>query len=187
MISVEAGLFDNFLPLAQRIAQKYTRKVPGWSSYDDLLQECKIALLRSAKHFQPELGFSFPSYATAVISRAAREYISRESRQGFSGIGKSLQSETLRASSRRVDFNIFCELATYNQPGNDGFDREEWSLIFQCLPALEKQVFFLRLFGDLSNREISEKMGFGTSRVSFLWQSAIARIKTNSIDFTRLC
>lgn len=186
MTSVKIGLFDDFLPLAQRIAQKYTRKVRGCSFYDDLLQECKIALLRSVKHFEPELGFSFPSYATAVISRAAREHISRELRQGFSGIGKNVQTKILQASSRRIDFNVFCEIATYNQPDYDGFDREEWSVIFKCLPVLEKQVFFLRLFGDLSNREISEQMGFGTSRVSFLWQSAIARIKIKSIDFTRL-
>ncbi len=174
-------LFESHRHVAVRLAGRYRAKSPPWVSHDDLFQECKIALLRASKGFDTRRGIVFSSYATVIVARAARAFIRREYRQGFSGIGTTGTADDFRLRSRRVDGGEVAELVTDAQPLRVMWNKERWDLILKCLSTRERRVLELRLFEELTNRQVGEVLGCGPSRVNFLWKSAIKRIKFNAI------
>lgn len=174
-------LFDGHRPLALRLAARFRARAPSWVEYDDLRQECKIALLRAAEHFNPNRGHAFPSYAAVVITRAARAFVRREYRQGFSGLGKTAD---VQVRSQSYDAAALAELVPDGAAAPALWKQERWDEVLRCLTRRERQVVELRLFHDSTNRDIGAALGICVSRVHFLWQSAIRRIKDSVRDIS---
>ncbi|QEL18386.1 sigma-70 family RNA polymerase sigma factor [Limnoglobus roseus] len=176
------SLFEDYRPLALKLARRYRAKVPTWVEFDDLHQECKIALLRAAAHFNPDRGHAFPSYAVVVIGRAARAFVRREYNQGFSGLGKVAPAADPQVRFRRYDALSLADIIPDGGGPPAVWKQERWDYVLKCLTSRERQVVELRLFRGSSNREIGASLGIGTSRVHSLWQSAIRRIKDSVHD-----
>lgn len=65
-------LIESNYRLVLSIAKKYHRSDV---SFDDLLQESSIGLLKAVDRFDPELGYKFSTYACWWIKQAALQYI----------------------------------------------------------------------------------------------------------------
>lgn len=179
-------LFEAHRGLAIRLANRYRAKAPGWIDADDLRQECKIALMRAAEHFNPAQGHAFPSYALVVISRAARAFVRREYRQGFSGLGKPVAGADPQVRSQSYDTAALAEIVPDASSVPAIWKQERWDEVLRCLTPRERQVVERRLFHDATNRDIGAALGICVSRVHFLWQSAIRRIKVSAHGITDL-
>lgn len=175
-------LFQDYRPLALKVARRFRGKAPGWVDVEDLRQECKIALLRAAEGYNPDRGRPFAAYAAVVIARAARAFIRRECRQGFSGLGRT--APDLRVRSHPYDAAALAELLPDAAGAPGLWKQERWDEILRCLTLRERQVVERRLFHDATNRDIGAALGICASRVHFLWQSAIRRIKDCVGDFS---
>tara|TARA_Y200000002_G_scaffold382869_1_gene401777 strand:+ start:2111 stop:2863 length:753 start_codon:yes stop_codon:yes gene_type:complete len=69
-------LIESNYRLVLSIAKKYHRSD---ISFDDLLQESSIGLLKAVDRFDPELGYKFSTYACWWIKQAALQYINENS------------------------------------------------------------------------------------------------------------
>ena len=68
-------LINSNYRLVISIAKKYTRK---GTSFDDLIQESSIGLLKAVDRFDPTRGFKFSTYACWWIKQATLQYINNE-------------------------------------------------------------------------------------------------------------
>ncbi len=166
--------------LAVREASRFYSRFPGCR--DDLLQECRIALLRASEMFDAERGTPFSAYAARIVSRAAQKFVLHECRRGFSGCAAARFDSpptVIAAAPDSGGTKPPLELVAdeYKRPTH--WSDQRWSKIFQCLSESQQRVVRLRLFKDLTNREVGEILGFRESRASFLWQQALRRLREN--------
>jgi RNA polymerase sigma factor (sigma-70 family) len=70
-----AALITSHDHLATFYAHRYLRRAHGDLTYEDLVQEARLALVVAAKRFDPSRGLRFTTYASAVISGALRHVI----------------------------------------------------------------------------------------------------------------
>ena len=73
-LSARKKLIESNYRLVLSIAKKYYRND---ISFDDLLQESSIGLLKAVDRFDPELGYKFSTYACWWIKQAALQYINK--------------------------------------------------------------------------------------------------------------
>jgi RNA polymerase sigma factor (sigma-70 family) len=168
--------------LVVREASRFFNSFPACR--DDLLQECRIALLRAGEMYDSERGTPFIPYAARVISRAAQKFVIQESRRGFSGVLPSRPYTAPKVMSVAPDSGGTkpqIELIADDYKFPIHWTANHWSRVFRCLSDSQLMVLRLRLFKDLSNREVGELMGFRESRASFLWQQALQRLRENQI------
>ena len=57
------------------------------------------------------------------------------------------------------------------------WDQDRWNLVFGCLSDVQQRVVRMRLFDNLSYREVGKALGFRESRATFLFQQAIRRLR----------
>ena len=166
--------------LVVREASRYFQRMPACR--DDLLQECRIALLRAAEMYDGTRSVPFVAYAARVLSRAAQKFVLSESRRGFGGLylGRPHPLPRMAAvspDSGGVKSQLELIADEYRAPLH--WSEQQWSKVFRCLSDTQQEVLRLRLFKHLSNREVGELMGFRESRASFLWQQALQRLREN--------
>jgi RNA polymerase sigma-B factor len=65
------ALVLRFMPLARNLARRYNRSS---EPFDDLLQVASVGLLKALNRFDPERGYSFPSFAVPTILGEMRRY-----------------------------------------------------------------------------------------------------------------
>lgn len=65
------ALVLRFMPLARNLARRYDRSS---EPFDDLLQVASVGLLKALNRFDPERGYSFPSFAVPTILGEMRRY-----------------------------------------------------------------------------------------------------------------
>jgi DNA-directed RNA polymerase specialized sigma subunit len=70
---ISLGWLGRYEWLVVREASRYFQRLP--SCRDDLLQECRIALLRASELYDDTRGVPFIAYASRVISRAAQKFV----------------------------------------------------------------------------------------------------------------
>ena len=165
--------------LVVRGAARYLPMLPG--GREDLLQECRIALLNAAEKFDPTLGFPFASYAATAIGHAARRYLSAELRRG--GRGKAGDSEHPHPRVVTVAPDSGGRPLLDRVPDESRrpllWDAAQWERVFGCLTATQQRVVRLRVFDNLSYREVGAALGFRESRASFVYQQAIRRLRAD--------
>lgn len=149
---------------------------------DDLLQECRIALLRAGELYDRERGTPFLPYAARIISRAAQKFVSHETRRGFSGLRATPPFAAPKVVSIAPDSDggkPRIELVADEVQNHTHWPDNHWLRVLRCLSDAQQQVVRLRIFKRLSNREVGEILGFRESRASFLWQQALQRLREN--------
>jgi RNA polymerase sigma-B factor len=65
------ALVQRFMPLTRSLARRYDRSS---EPFDDLLQVASVGLLKALDRFDPERGYSFPSFAVPTILGEMRRY-----------------------------------------------------------------------------------------------------------------
>lgn len=69
--TAQEALVLRFMPLARNLARRYDRSS---EPFDDLLQVASVGLLKAINRFDPERGYSFPSFAVPTILGEMRRY-----------------------------------------------------------------------------------------------------------------
>jgi RNA polymerase sigma-B factor len=69
--SAREALVRRFMPLARSLARRYDRSS---EPFEDLLQVASVGLLKALDRFDPERGYSFPSFAVPTILGEMRRY-----------------------------------------------------------------------------------------------------------------
>jgi RNA polymerase sigma-B factor len=64
------ALAEQFLPLAKRLALRYTHR----DEYDDLVQVASVALIKAIDRYDPDRGPAFAAYAVPTIVGALKHY-----------------------------------------------------------------------------------------------------------------
>jgi RNA polymerase sigma-B factor len=70
-IAAREVLVDRFMPLTRSLARRYDRSS---EPFDDLLQVASVGLIKALDRFDPQRGFSFPSFAVPTILGEMRRY-----------------------------------------------------------------------------------------------------------------
>ncbi len=166
--------------LVVRVAARYLPMLPA--GRDDLLQECRIALLNAADKFDPTLGFAFVAYAGTAIGHAARRFLSGELRRGGRGLAADSEYPPPRTASVAPDsggVKPLLDLIADDTRQPLRWDAAQWERVFGCLTPTQQRVVRLRVFDNLSYREVGAALGFRESRANFLYQQAIRRLRSN--------
>lgn len=166
--------------LVVREASRYFPLLPG--SREDVLQECRIALLNAADKYDPGLGHSFIAYAATVVANAARRFLTVELRRGIRGRPEAADRPPVRVATVAPDSGgVKPLLDLIADDGNipPEWDERRWDRVFRCLTDTQEQVVRMRLFDDLTYREVGEQLGFRESRANFLFHEAIRRLRDN--------
>lgn len=160
--------------LAVRMAARYRPYCEN--QFDDLLQECRVALIRAVEKFDFTRGSSFEAYASRILHRAARKYLYGELRRGLGG----------RSSRAALTLPRFaeCDVAEQYEVGIHHerrvvWDQTRWQRVLRCLSDKQREVVMLRLFNNKTNREVGQHLGFRESRASRLWLDALDRLRQN--------
>lgn len=176
---IAIGWLAQYEGLVVREAARYAHLVPG--SRDDLLQECRIALLTAADKYDPTLGHPFAAYAATVVGNAARRFLTQELRRGLRG-GADADRPAPRVATIAPDSGgakpLIDLIADPTRPPLV-WDAGRWARVFNCLTETQQQVVQMRLFDDLTYREVGEALGFRESRATFLFHEAIRRLREN--------
>jgi RNA polymerase sigma factor (sigma-70 family) len=170
--------FELYEWLVNREASRYFQLLPG--SRDDLLQECRIGLLHAIEMFDPQSGYPFVAYASVVIANAARQFMSTESRKGIRGKSIDTKNIPLRLATVAPDSGgrkPLLDLIPDDSQKEMMWDKKKWNTVYNNLTKVQEQVLRLRLFEDMTYREIGEELGFRESRASHLFQEAIHRLR----------
>lgn len=77
-VTLPDGLLRKYQPLIQRIAKKLLLRLPKTIQYEDLIQAGLLGLLEAAKHFDPEKGASFETYAAIRVRGGMLDEVRRE-------------------------------------------------------------------------------------------------------------
>ena len=150
--------------LVSRQASRYFHRTPGCR--DDLLQECRIALLRARKMYDGNRKVPSAAYASRVLSRAAQKFVITETRCGFGGQILLRTSDAPRVTSSSDGGDSTPPIESVADDYRPPLHRTEyqWAKIFHCLSETQQEVVRLRVFKRLSNREVGELLGFRESR-----------------------
>lgn len=177
---VSLGWLAEYDWLVTREAGKYAGYAPG--SRDDLLQECRIALLSAAEKYDPSLGYPFVSYAATVVGNAARRYLTRELRRGLQGGVPDPTFPPPKVCTIAPDSGgrkPLLDLIPDEYEPHTEWDAGRWAKVLGCLNATERAVVRMRLVENLTYREVGEKLGVRESRATVLFQQAIRRLRLN--------
>jgi RNA polymerase sigma factor for flagellar operon FliA len=75
--SDEAELVEQFLPLVKTVVGRLAMSLPAHVDMDDLYSSGLVGLLNAVRHYQPEAGSSFESYARVRIRGAVLDELRR--------------------------------------------------------------------------------------------------------------
>lgn len=75
--SERAKLIEHYMPFAREIARRFVKKIPHEAicGYDDLLQQCLIAMNGCLDQWEPSRGYQFTSFAGTRMSGACLDYL----------------------------------------------------------------------------------------------------------------
>jgi RNA polymerase sigma factor (sigma-70 family) len=72
-----AKLLEHYMPFAHEIARRFAKKIPHEAicGYDDLLQQCLIAMNGCLDQWEPSRGYQFTSFAGQRMQGACLDYL----------------------------------------------------------------------------------------------------------------
>ena len=149
-------LIVSYRPLVFWLAKKFTVRP---SSYQDLVQEGMMALIRAVDRFEPERGLRFTTYAFHRIRGQMINYLQR--------------------SESRAPIPVEDELLAVD----DGFSPDAFDTVLAVLeemkrlPAREEEVLKAMLIEGMEARDVARERGIDVSHVYRLRRSAIAKLR----------
>jgi RNA polymerase sigma-32 factor len=177
------------------------------ADYDDLVQEANLGLILAARHFEPNRGTRFASYASWWIEARLRRFLAHRRSmikvsEGTRRVARRLlraeerllqqgRSPTVVTLARAEDIALgtaqFAVAAARTQTvsldrvfqGED--DRVEAEAVLassmDVLTAREREVLEYRYYGNLSYEEIAAELSLSASRVRQLEAVALGRLR----------
>jgi len=149
-----------------RISRSMLRGFPGvkrWEQTDDVCQNVALRLHRVLSVMTPES----PSHFWNLAGQQTRRELIRLARhyQGPLGQGKNHHTERTESGP------IHCQPDSTFEPSS----LAAWTQFHEQvnrLPETEREVFHLRWYEELTNREIAERLGMSERSVKRYWLSA---------------
>lgn len=175
---------------------------------EDLYQTACLGFLKAVESYDPEYGVKLSTYAVSVIVGELKKYLrdqsplrlSRGDRQRMSKLKETreaLLSELGREPSvgeiaRRLGWEpgdavhllesmrvpVSLEEVKPVEKGSDWVESSELRQLVGELPERERVVISGRFYQDLTQEELSRKLGLSQSQVSRLEKSALMRLRT---------
>lgn len=140
---------EEYEPLLQTIASDYY--VPG-GNREDLLQEARIALIRSYDNYDPDKNIPFSAYAALCVRRQLKDFVKAQRRKKHQVLNQagSLEQNPYRPSDNSTD------------PETELLAREALDFLQRiaesCLTHLERKVLSGYLAGE-SYRRMARQLG----------------------------
>jgi RNA polymerase sigma-B factor len=163
-------LVKRFLPFARKLALRYVR---SREPLDDLVQVASVGLLNAIERFEPGRGKKFTSFAAPTIvgelKRHFRDkgwtvHVPRDLQERALAVSRHTERlSALHGRSPRLD-----ELA------------EALAARWSTLSAVEREVLSLRLVYELTQREISQRIGCSQMHVSRLLRRSMNRLEAEA-------
>ena len=157
---------------------------------DDLVQVASLGLLNALSRFEPGLGKKFTSFAAPTIMGELKRYFRDK---GWSvHVPRDLQERALAASrqTERLSARLgrsptVDELGETLGTEDEGFelaaDRQMLAAGWASLTDVEREVVSLRLLHDLTQREISQRIGCSQMHVSRLLRRSMIRLDAAAV------
>jgi RNA polymerase sigma-B factor len=180
-------LVRRFIPFARKLALRY---VHSREPLDDLVQVASLGLLNALSRFEPGLGKKFTSFAAPTIMGELKRYFRDK---GWSvHVPRDLQERALAASrqTERLSARLgrsptVDELGETLGTEDEGFelaaDRQMLAAGWASLTDVEREVVSLRLLHDLTQREISQRIGCSQMHVSRLLRRSMIRLDAAAV------
>jgi RNA polymerase sigma-B factor len=180
-------LVRRFIPFARKLALRY---VHSREPLDDLVQVASLGLLNALSRFEPGLGKKFTSFAAPTIMGELKRYFRDK---GWSvHVPRDLQERALAASrqTERLSARLgrsptVDELGETLGTEDEGFelaaDRQMLAAGWASLTDVEREVVSLRLLYDLTQREISQRIGCSQMHVSRLLRRSMIRLDAAAV------
>lgn len=141
---------------------------------DDLFQEGCIGLLKAIDNFNPELGYTFSTYASAMIWGQVMSYL-----RDHSHVIRPPRGED-NLDVRSLDFTVAegMPLAEIIPAPEDNLDMLiDFELAAQRLSKREQQVISYRMRQGLKQEPIGKILGVSQSQVSRIYRHAVEKVR----------
>ena len=168
--SIRDQIIESNMRLVISIIKKF---VNAQNTFDDLLSEGIVSLIRAVENFDHSRGFRFSTYATQVIRRNTFHLISRRQREttrfrnGASEVlGDALDAQNPDLIGEHQFLGIRSRIATML----DQLDRRE-RMIIRCRFALGTH------HRSRTFQELADRLGISKERVRQLEQRAIGKLR----------
>lgn len=175
-VSEHQGLLVNIL---KRYAKWAVFRGVSW---EDLLQEGNLAMVRASKQFNPELG-KWSTYAARAVKNAARQYVQEQG--GSIRVPAYIHKRAL-VNGETVPFQDAAVAASNDEPDDteDSFDRardgQRMKLaaeLMQCLTPIQQLVIRWNYHDDRSMSELADSMGVCRQRIQQIRSEAISAMR----------
>lgn len=170
-------LLEKHIGLVKYIANKW---VNHKTSFEDLLQEGSLALIKHGPNFDPECGVAFSTYITPYISGAISHYV-RDYQEMIKPIrGLPLFSMCSLDAPKIVNNDSDAlEVDGLVEPTltEDILDSVYWEALLNKLPEQEKKAVQLYYYEDVSQKVVGEHLGCTQVHAGRVIKSAISKLK----------
>jgi RNA polymerase sigma-B factor len=177
-------LVRRFIPFARKLALRYAH---SREPLDELVQVASMGLLKALERFEPGRGKKFTAYAAPTVlgelKRDLRDkgwsvHVPRDVQER--ALAVSRQSARLSAAPITSDADDYSPLAETLGVEDSGFElaeeRQALATGWATLDNTERQVLGLRLVHELTQREISQRIGCSQMHLSRLLRRSIIRL-----------
>lgn len=168
-------LVEQYMPLANKLAQQAKRTLPKFVDIEDLKSAAYLGLVEAGSRYNAELSVAFSTFAYPRIFGAIRDYL-RE--QGWIRKGDLTPVLSLDLRSKESEEYTLGDLIEA-KPESESETEESFEVITINLDKKAKQVLRSYFIDENSMKEVGEKFNVSESRISQLIKQYQDRIKEN--------
>lgn len=159
-------LFNQYLPLANKLASNKKKHVPRSVRLEELMSAAQAGLLDAASKYNETMDQQFRVYAAIRIMGEMNDYLRTCTWGNRSHMmaGWSLDTPVRSTKTKKLvslEDGLTDELTFHPMERTEFFNK-----FTQSLPKEIKDIFFMYFFETLTMKEISLKIGMSESRIS---------------------
>lgn len=175
-----AAVVRRYEAMCRHVARRFLRQLPTRTDYDDLLQECRFAVLRCCPAYSPDRGTTFLTFAYKAAFFAALNYLDVEHRGGWKGLGKhgvkpATLTEVVDAHGERVSAAALA--ADDRPPPPEHWPDALWRRALAALTPRQRDVLVCRLQLGLTLDECGRLFGVVKERVRQIETAAVKKLR----------
>jgi RNA polymerase sigma factor (sigma-70 family) len=166
-------LVEQYIPLANKLANQAKRTLPRFIDIEDLKSAAYLGLVEAGSRFNAELGIKFSTFAYPRVFGSIYDYLREQGWVKKGDLSRMFSLDSVRSDDKE------CSLLNTLEAKSEGDTEECFEAITIKLDDHAKKVLRCYFIDDFSMKEVGEKFGVSESRISQLIKEYKMRIRSN--------